>query len=408
MERDSDDDTESAEASETGGLQSREKEAAEGSGQRAEEEAASEAQAGSDQCRTKERKTVAGNIHKEEYRQFWKESLQADDYILEILKTGYKLPFRKGCKPQRYREENNKSALKYVDYAYEETEKWMVKRVVKEVMEPPLCISPLTVAVRTIGDLEKLRLCLDLSRYINTLLQKEAVKLAGIDKCTQNLFPGDYIAIYDLTSAFHHIKIFEEHQQYLGFALPGRDGKKERYFVFLVMPFGLASAVKCITRITKPLCSYFAKNGIRHSIYIDDGNVLARALALVIAHLDFVLNALKQAGFVILEEKTDTIETVSQVKLYLGFVVDSTTMTLKISAEKLQDLRQALCTVIQSPGPLKAKTVAKAIGKLVAAEPALGPVVQLLSRTAQGELASHTEAKGWNTWMSVSDQAKTA
>ena len=282
----------------------------------------------------------------------------------------------------------------------------MAKKVVKEVLEPPLCISPLTVAVRTLGDLEKLRLCLDLSRYINTLLQKEAVKLSGIDKCTQNLLPGDYIATYDLTSAFHHIRIFEEHQQYLGFALPGRDGKKERYFVFLVMPFGLASAVKCITRITKPLCGYFAKNGVRHSIYIDDGNVLARTLALVIAHLDFVLNALKQAGFVISAEKTDDVDSVSQVKVYLGFVVDSTSMTLSISPQKLQDLRQALQVVTQTEGQLRAKTLAKAIGKLVAAEPALGPVVQLLSRTAQSELASSTEARGWNAWMRVSEQAK--
>ena len=148
-----------------------------------------------------------------------------------------------------------------MDYAYEETERWMAKKVVQEVLEPPLCISPLTVAVRTMGDQEKLRLCLDLSRYINTLLQKEAVKLSGIDKCTQNLLPGDFMATYDLTSAFHHVKIYEGHQQYLGFALPGRRGQKERYFVFLVMPFGLASAVKCITRITKPLCGFSPKTG---------------------------------------------------------------------------------------------------------------------------------------------------
>ena len=176
--------------------------------------------------------------------------------------------------------------------------------------------------------------------------------------------------------------------------------------MFLVMPFGLASAVKCITRITKPLCGFFAKNGIRHSIYIDDGNVLARTLALVIAHLDFVLNALKQAGFVISEGKTDDADSVSQVKLYLGFIVDSQTMTLRIAPEKLLDLRQALQAVTQSTGPLRAKTVAKAIGKLIAAEPALGPVVQLLSRAAQSELADSTEDRGWSTWMTVSERAK--
>ena len=326
---------------------------------------------------------------------------------MDILKDGYKLPFKEGCEPQQYREENNKSALEHIDFAYEETERWESRKGVKEVWKPPHCISPLTVAARLVADAEKLRLCLDLSRYINKLLRKEAVRLSGIDKCTQNLLPGDYIGTYDLTSAFHHVSIYEPHQQYLGFCLPGRkEGEKERYFIFLVMPFGLASAVKCITRMTKPLCGYISSKGIRHSIYIDDGNVLARALALVIAHLAFVLGALRQAGFVIAEDKTDTAETVSQVKLYLGFVLDSQKMTVRVSEEKLTNLRQALREVTESRGKVKAKTVAKAIGKLVAAEPALGPTVQLLSRMAQNELAQATEENGWNTWMLVSEQAK--
>ena len=125
-----------------------------------------------------------------------------------------------------------------------------------------------------------------MSRYINLLLKKEAVKLSGLDICTQPLLPGDFMATYDMTSAFHHVKIYKPHQQYLAFALPGKneDGP-DRYFVFLVMPFGLASAVKCITRMTKPLCGYLTRQGIRHSIYIDDRNEVARTLALVLRHL---------------------------------------------------------------------------------------------------------------------------
>ena len=290
-----------------------------------------------------------GSIHKEEVRAYWQDTLQADQFGMDILRYGYKLPFQEGCELQQYREENNKSAIKYIDFAFEETERWENKKVVKEVWKTPLCISPLTVAARMVAEAEKLRLCLDLSRYMNKLLRKEAVRLAGIDKCTQKLLPGDYIGTYDLTSAFHHVRIYEPHQQYLGFCLPGRkEGEKERYFIFLVMPFGLASAVKCITRMTKPLCGYISSKGIRHSIYIDDGNVLARALALVIAHLAFVLDALKQAGFVVSEGKTDTAETVSQVKLYPGFVLDLQKMIVRVSEEKLMDLRKVLQEVFFS------------------------------------------------------------
>jgi hypothetical protein len=51
---------------------------------------------------------------------------------------------------------------------------------------------------------------------------------------------GDFIFSYDLISAYHHIEIFEEHQQYLGFVWFFEG--KIRYFVFAVLPFGISIA----------------------------------------------------------------------------------------------------------------------------------------------------------------------
>ena len=116
-----------------------------------------------------------------------------------MLEQGYKLPFKPGLLPQKYKERNNKSAIKHMGFAEKEVDKWAQKKVVKGVFKEPWCISPLTVAERLIGETEKLRLCLDLSRYINKLLQKEAVKLSCIDKCTQALLPGDYIFSFKIT-----------------------------------------------------------------------------------------------------------------------------------------------------------------------------------------------------------------
>ena len=132
-------------------------------------------------------KLVAGRIHREEVREFWKKTLKADDYTMNVLAEGYKLPFKEGCTQQQYQEKNNKSAIKHMNFTIQETERWAAKKVVKEVFIKPTCVSPLTVAERTLGEEEKLRLCLDLSRYINLLLKKEPVKLAGIDVCTQAL-----------------------------------------------------------------------------------------------------------------------------------------------------------------------------------------------------------------------------
>ena len=203
------------------------------------------------------------------------------------------------------------------------------------------------------------------------------------------------------------MKIYELHQQYLVFSLPGKEeGDPDRFLVFLVMPFGLASAVKCITRVTMPLCCYLASKGIRHSIYIDDGNTLARMLVLVLVHLAIVLETLEKAGFIISKKKTDTADTVGQIKIYLGFVIDSKKTEVRVTAEKIQDVRKAISQVTEGNGPsVKVRQVAKAIGKLVAMEAAMGPVVQLLSRAAQAELAQVTE-KSWNVYMQLSHKAK--
>ena len=92
---------------------------------------------------------------------------------------------------------------------------------VSEVFSQPLCYSPLTVASRYVDGLLKLRMCIDLSRYINLLLKKEAVTLPSLDKALKLLLPGDYQATFDLKSAFHHVLIHPDDRQYLGFSIPG-------------------------------------------------------------------------------------------------------------------------------------------------------------------------------------------
>ena len=65
-------------------------------------------------------KIVAGNIHKPEVREFWLDTLKADKHTMKVLEEGYRLPFKDGCQPQKYREKNNKSALQRIDFAVAE------------------------------------------------------------------------------------------------------------------------------------------------------------------------------------------------------------------------------------------------------------------------------------------------
>ena len=213
------------------------------------------------------------------------------------------------------------------------------------------------------------------------------------------------MATYDLTSAFHHIPIHPDYHKYLGFAIENEQGEEE-FYAYTCMPFGLATATQCLARVTKAICRYAALQGIRNSLYIDDGRVGASTKELCVQHLQEILSIWTQAGFVIAADKTDTIESISQVKPYLGFVIDARSMIVTATERKLNTVCQSIESLLLHPGSMSAKELASVVGKMVALDPAFGPIVQLLTRTAQQELSAAVAQGGWRTRVFISDQTR--
>ena len=56
---------------------------------------------------------------------------------------------------------------------------------------------------------------------------------------------------FDLKSGYHHVDIHEDFQTYLGFSWG--EGASRRFYVFRVLPFGLASACYVFTKLLRPL-----------------------------------------------------------------------------------------------------------------------------------------------------------
>ena len=115
-----------------------------------------------------------------------------------------------------------------------------------------------------------------------------------------------------------HIKINREHVLYLGAAFEDEEGKKI-YFVFDFLPFGLSSAVHCIAKLFKPINAYLHQKGIRHSIYIDDGRILAGTKREAEDGRKFTYEVLKRSGGVLEKSKSDGEGQAGQIKEYLGF-----------------------------------------------------------------------------------------
>ncbi len=345
-----------------------------------------------------------GGIHEPQEVLFWREELKAPAWVMTVLEEGYALQLKE--EPSKnYEEENNASARQDIEFVREEVCKWQRQGIVSFVTNPPEVVSPLTVATRTNTDGSvKWRLCWDGSRFLNPLLKDNKVKLAHLQAALEIMKKGDFQYKYDLANAFFHIKIRPDHRKYLGAKFQTEEGKRQ-YFIFNFMPFGLSAAVYVITKLMKPLQAFFNQSGIRHTIYIDDGRIVASTLKKARADYSTVRQVLTKAGWHITEKKSDRMEDGSHIKEYLGFTVDSSNMTVHLTQEKKKKLLSASQALASSAGRyLRVKDLAKYAGILVLAEPALGQFSLIMTRRIYSTVGETTKKHGWQAKVKISPE----
>ena len=80
---------------------------------------------------------------------------------------------------------------------------------------------------------------------------------------------------FDLKSGYHHLDIFSEQWQYLGFAWS--DGPITKYYTFTALPFGLSTACYAFRKLMHTLIKLWRGRGLsyRALVYLDDG-IMAR------------------------------------------------------------------------------------------------------------------------------------
>ena len=97
------------------------------------------------------------------------------------------------------------------------------------------------------------------------------------------------------------------------------------------MPFGLAPAPRLATKLLAPVIRHLRRLGIRVSVYIDDLILLARSVALSIAHSQKTVNLLHHLGFTVHPEKCKLVPLRSQE--FLGTQVNSKKMQFRVPRE---------------------------------------------------------------------------
>ena len=346
-----------------------------------------------------------GSIHSEDVRAFWQNDLQAGEWAMDVLTQGYVIPFVES--PPAYEEANNKSAMQDMPFVIQAVAELQKRGVIEFRDEKPLCVSPLTVSKKFGRDgITKNRLCWDGSRCVNLYVKEQKVVLSHLRRSLEITREGDFQVTYDLKAAYHHVRIHPSQTKYLGAAIPKPDGGKQ-YFVFLYLPFGLSSAVHCLTKLFKPVNAYIHEKGIQHSIYLDDGRIVAETKCKAEDQRTFVYKVLKSSGWILEVEKSDKDGDANQSKEYLGFIIDTASMTVRLQeAKKQRILQQVSETISHGSKSFPAKELAGTIGKIVATEPALGPIVVIAARASYAVLEEATQRRGWNSSLVMSKEAQ--
>ena len=268
--------------------------------------------------------------------------------------------------------------------------------VIEFVPSKPICVNPLGLVSKLKDGEIKHRLVFDASRWINLHTDPKSVKLAHLDKALQMTHKGDFQVIFDLRSAYYNIKIAPKHTHFLGAAFMLKGTKQ--YFIFKHLPFGLNSAVHAITKLWKPLVSYIHNQGIRFSIYIDDGRILADNADEAEKHRVFVYNVAQKAGWQISLEKSDKANAASQYKKYLGFFVDSNSMMVFYPSDNLKDFVSKVRKAIAKP-KIQVKELSSILGKMISLFPSHGAIVRICTRSGYIMLESHVAVFGWTGYI---------
>ena len=170
----------------------------------------------------------------------------------------------------------------------------------------------------------------------------------------------------DLKDAFYSVPVAAHHQKYLNFFA-------NEYLKFTCMPNGYDPAMRIFSKITKVLFSVLMMQGHTSVVYVDNSYLQGDSYESCLKNVNDTIIMLRSLGFTIHPERS--VLTPTQNLIYLGFIINSKDMTLKLTEEKKQRIYD-LCTKLSEKSKPTIRFVAQVIGNVVASFPAvpLGPL----------------------------------
>jgi len=171
-----------------------------------------------------------------------------------------------------------------------------------------------------------------------------------------------YMTSVDLKDAFFSIPMLEAHQKFLKFEHNGK------FYKFICMPMGYGPSMRIFTKVLKPVYAHLRSRQLESAVYVDDNILFGDEFEDCLNNTKATVSLLRKLGFTIHTEKSVLMPT--QEIIFLGFVLNSVRMTITLTLEKKEKIRQLCLEIIRKPD-ISIRKLACIIGNLVAAIPAV-------------------------------------
>lgn len=197
-------------------------------------------------------------------------------------------------------------------------------------------------------------------KNFNECVSKLHFKMDTLNTALNNIQKHDFFASIDLKDSYSSVPIHEMDQKYLKFIWNGI------HYQFCALPQGLSTSPRIFTKILKPVYSTLRKKGHINVPYIDDSLLIGQTFNDCQQNVEDAVQLVDHLGFTVHPVKS--VFQPSQVITFLGFIIDSSTMTVRLTEERAKDL-QDLCIDALHKHHISIRDVAKIIGKMVASKP---------------------------------------
>lgn len=280
------------------------------------------------------------SLHTSLKHEVWEKELQDDPdkhFLLDGIKNGFCIVDNNNS-PQQAEMDNYGSTKQH----HEAVEKQILTeiregRYIKTTQKPQL-ISALGAIPKPDGGIRLIHDCSQpqgksLNEYVT---EKWDIKYQTVKAALPHLKPGYFMAKVDLKSAYRSVGLHPSQTQYTGLKWKFSGDSEYTYLYDSALPFGARKSPGIFHRLTQSVTRMMKKRGFTVIAYLDDFLLISPNREQCFAGLDALISLLRMLGFSIAWNKTIGP---TQSLVFLGILINTTSMTLHLPAEKVSQLK---------------------------------------------------------------------